>query len=367
MNDRNTRAVFPAVVGIGLSAVVFGGGAVGAEPPKADSVASSPPRELGRIAWLRGFDSAARKAAASNKALLTLFQEVPGCDTCVGYGDRVLSHPLIVDAAETLFVPVAVYNSIKGDDERTLKSFDEPAWNNPVVRILTPDRKALAPRVADDYTVAGLATAMVAALKKQKREAPPYLALLAEEASARRRGLRKATFAMHCFWEGEGALGEVPGVISTMPGFLQKKEIVEIEFDPSVIGYGALVEKAKAMDCASEIFARSDGQKAVAAKLMGSAAVRTDEPIKPDKAPKYYISRTPYRHVPMTGLQAARVNALVGKKKDARHLLSPRQKKLLDIATKHPTAAWPAAIGEDDLPRAWQAAVQVARSVGGDL
>ncbi|MCA9256836.1 MAG: thioredoxin family protein, partial [Phycisphaerales bacterium] len=95
---------------------------------------SATPQELGTISWRRGFDAAAAESKRSGRPLLILFQEVPGCGTCRSYGDRVLSHPLIRDAAESLFVPVAVYNNIPGDDENTLKSFKEPAWNNPVVR-----------------------------------------------------------------------------------------------------------------------------------------------------------------------------------------------------------------------------------------
>src|SRR5262249_13389579 len=115
-----------------------------------DHVSSPPPKhpELGRINWQRGFDDAARAAKAQSKPLLVLFDEVAGCSTCTGYGSRVLSHPLIVEAAESLFMPVAVFNNIKGDDEQTLKSFGEPAWNNPVVRFMAADRTELAPRVS---------------------------------------------------------------------------------------------------------------------------------------------------------------------------------------------------------------------------
>ena len=157
-----------------------------ATPPNSKD---SAPRELGKVAWLRGFDVAAAKAKAQEKPLLVLFQEVPGCDTCTGYGDRVLSHPLIVDAAISLFVPVAIYNNIPGDDERILKSFGERAWNNPVVRIITHDRRPLAPPVAGDYDVAGLASAMVAAVEKLGRQVPRYLRLLSTESLARRRGV----------------------------------------------------------------------------------------------------------------------------------------------------------------------------------
>jgi len=321
------------------------------------------PRELGRIAWIRGFDAGIYKSRAKHKPILVLFQEVPGCQTCVDYGQQVLSHPLIVDAVQTLFVPVAIYNNLKGSDKKTLADFKEPAWNNPVVRIMTADRRPLAPRVAENYTVAGLASAMVEALQKFGRDVPAYLRLLDEELSSRKGGLARATFAMHCFWEGEGALGGVSGVVSTVPGFLRKEEVVEIEFDPKTISYAALVRKAKSLDCASRVYARTKEQQAVARGLVGSSAVRTDQPIRPDKTPKYYLSNTAYRYVPMTGLQAARINAALGRKADPGAYLSPSQLALFRVVQQHPSAAWPNAIGAKDLPEAWRAAQAVARSL----
>ena len=130
----------------------------------AASRVSATPRELGDIQWRRKFDDAVAESKRSRKPLLVLFQEVPGCSTCVNYGDLVLRHPLIVEAAETLFVPVAIYNNIPGDDERVLKAFKETAWNNPVVRIVSADQADLCPRVADDYSIGGMTTAMLGLL-----------------------------------------------------------------------------------------------------------------------------------------------------------------------------------------------------------
>jgi len=321
------------------------------------------PRELGRIAWLRGFDAAAKTAAIEKKPMLVLFQEVPGCHTCVTYGDQVLSHPLVVEAAESLFVPVAVYNNIKGDDERTLKSFQESAWNNPVVRIVTNDRKGLADRVAGDYSVAGISNAMVKALEKDGREVPPYLRLLAEETAARTLGVQKATFAMHCFWEGEGALGGLQGVVSTMPGFVGRDEVVELEFNPRIIEYQKLLAQAKKLDCASRVYTRDDTQQEVAARKVGSDAVRSDETMRPDKEPKYYLSKTAYKHVPMTALQAARVNGAIGHKQDPKPFLSPKQIELLGVIESHPSAQWPDMIAAPDLVKAWEVVTKLAESM----
>jgi hypothetical protein len=103
----------------------------------------------------------------------------------------------VVDAAESLFVPVAVRNNSKGDeDARTLRAFGEPAWNNPVVRVVDADRKDLAPRLHRDWSVAGVTGLMTEGLRKADRDVPPWLDLLAREAAARRKRLETAVFAM---------------------------------------------------------------------------------------------------------------------------------------------------------------------------
>ncbi len=108
-----------------------------------------------------------------------------------------MTHPLLVEAAETLFVPACVYNNTKGDaDERVLKSFGERSWNNPVVRFLNADRKDLIPKVHKDWSLARLVNAMIAALKASKRDVPAWLRLLAEEQASRQKGVRSAAFAM---------------------------------------------------------------------------------------------------------------------------------------------------------------------------
>ncbi len=111
------------------------------------------------------------------------------------YGRTVLSHPFIVDAAREHFVPACIYNNTK-EDAPLLKLFEEPSWNNPVVRVLDADRKDLVPRVNNDWTLRGLASAMVEALKAIKKPVPLYLDLLLREQAARKRGVASAAFGM---------------------------------------------------------------------------------------------------------------------------------------------------------------------------
>ncbi len=113
------------------------------------------------------------------------------------FGTQVLSHPLIVEAAEQHFVPICVYNNTKGDnDEKTLKRFKEPAWNNPVVRVLDSEGALVVPRLANDWRLSSLAERMVQGLEKAKRKVPLYLKLLAREQVGRRDGIDTAIFGM---------------------------------------------------------------------------------------------------------------------------------------------------------------------------
>ena len=106
----------------------------------------------------------------------------------------MLSHPLLVEAIEREFVAVAIYNNRKGRDLEILKRYEEPAWNNPVVRFVDKKGKDLIARRDGVYSVAGIAGRMVAVLKVLKRPVPGYLEMLAVRQEAR--FLRKATFAM---------------------------------------------------------------------------------------------------------------------------------------------------------------------------
>lgn len=158
-------------------------------------------------------------------------------------------------------------------------------------------------------------------------------------------------------------MGLIDGVISTLPGFLERGEVVEVEFDPGVIPYDKLVRKAKEADCANRIFTRTDGQQRIAGKIAGSLAVRSDGKVKPDKEPKYYLLQTYLRFVPMTGLQAARVNGRINKG-DHKQFLSPRQLDLLNTIEAHPEAGWKSAIGRDPTA-AWSDVERIERKIEG--
>jgi len=140
--------------------------------------------ELGAVNWLRDYDLALEQSTASGKPIFILFQEVPGCATCRNYGTQVLSHPLIVDAIESEFVPLAIYNNVLGVDRKVLEQYGEPTWNNPVIRIVNSKGKNIMKRHAGNYSAEGLVLYMSLALRAAGHGEPAYLSLLKEELSA---------------------------------------------------------------------------------------------------------------------------------------------------------------------------------------
>lgn len=106
-----------------------------------------------------------------------------------------MTNPLIVEAAEELFVPVLIYNNKKGNDEMLLKHFKEPSWNNPVIRYMNHQEQDLVPRKELVLTAAETASRMAASLRKNDTEIPTWLEAIAVPAKAKQ--LHKATFSMY--------------------------------------------------------------------------------------------------------------------------------------------------------------------------
>ncbi len=309
--------------------------------------------ELGKVNWLRSLDKGLAIAKKEKKSIFILFQEVPGCSTCQNYGKDVLSHPLIVEAIESLFVPVAIFNNKGGEDAKTLRFFNEPSWNNPVARIVNFQKQDIIPRLGGNYTQLGIVQAIILALEKENRTIPVYLHLLKDELLAQKYGTEKATLSMFCFWTGEKTFGKIEGVTATQPGFMGGKEVVEVTFDPSIISYDELLQKAKRSNCANHAYTSTEEQEQSAENLLGNNHTSSRANFSPDKDPKFYLSKTIYKHVPMTELQATKANSLVGDLAEPDVILSPRQLALASYFRNHPNKRYPNAIGED-LVKAWQ-------------
>ncbi len=263
--------------------------------------------ELGDVNWHRSYDDALQLAQKQNKAVLILFQEVPGCATCRNYGNNVLTHPLLVDAIQTSFVPLCVFNNNEGEDLKILKKYGEPTWNNPVVRIVDPQGKDLIRRVSGNYSKAGLITAMNSALIANGELIPEYMSLLEEEWTSKQ---ETCYLSMYCFWTGEKEIAKIPGVTGTQAGFMHGKEVVRVDFDNSKTNAQKIQKMAAKKSCGDQLYTEEKGYRK-------------------DKESKYFLQHSPLKYIPMTPLQSTKINSALAYKEDYLPLLSPIQKALL--------------------------------------
>lgn len=239
-----------------------------------------------------------------------------------------MSHPLMVEAIEELFIPVVVYNN-KPVDSAILKEFGERSWNNPVVRFLDSSRSDLVPKREGVWTIEEISSRMIQTLKAAHRPVPEYLNSVSQ---GQGRGSKVATFAMHCYWEGEAQFGRLEGVQSTLSGWKAGKEVVQVVYDPKKLDYGKLVKKATEFRCASTIFAHDSSQQKIAEKIAPGRVVKANASAKSSRAKdsdqKFYLRKSVYRYLPLTQLQAVKINSALrfGKKKSQiEKFLSPRQ------------------------------------------
>ena len=280
------------------------------------------PVELGKVNWLRDYDQAVTNSKKEGKPVFILFQEVPGCATCQNFGNDVLSHPFIVEMIETHFTPLAVFNNVKGKDRETLNKFKEPTWNNPVIRVVNSNGKDIVERLGRQWTELGVSYSITNALEETKKETPHYFKLYQEELIGRSGEVKEANLAMYCFWTGEKELAKVEGVLSTEPGYMNGHEVVKIEYNPYITNLETIVPVANRVNCADEVY--------VDEKIKVKVPVKKTGAYRKDRDDKYYLSRTPYKLIPMTNLQAAKVNSAIGSRQAPEQYLSPRQIELFN-------------------------------------
>ena len=268
--------------------------------------------ELGKVAWLRSYEDAVSLSVTQKKPILILFQEVPGCATCRNYGHNVLSNPLMTEAITNEFIPLAIFNNKGGSDAKILKKYNEPSWNNPVVRIVNSKGENIVKRIARDYSAKGLYNAMLSALKKEGKEIPEYIKILGKELSVSPSQLKERTYKMYCFWTGEKELGSQQGVVSTQAGF-QQGEVVKVHYDPSEISQNTLDD-----------FARRHQMKPIESGTFTWS----------EKDEDYYLQHSKYRYIPLSPLQRTKINSALGKRQNPNRFLSPKQQEWFNTNTQ---------------------------------
>jgi len=315
------------------------------------STADGNPEELGKVNWLRDYEQALTKSAEEDKPVFILFQEVPGCSTCKNYGNNVLSHPFIVEAIEDEFIPLVIYNNKGGADGKVLKKYNEPTWNNPVVRVVDSKGENIVQRLNANYSQQGVTATIINALLKSNKIVPDYLHLFAEELDTKSGQLKESYVSMYCFWTGEKVIGDINGVAETEAGFMDGKEVVKFKYNPSLVSYDDILKTAGKAKCADSAYT-NDKEEHKAAEKITKRDVRKTKAYRSDKTPKYYLANTLYQYIPMSDYQSQKINVALGKGKTASDFLSPRQKALLNYIDNNRKKKW-STVFRDDFTANW--------------
>jgi len=265
-------------------------------------------QELGKVNWLRNYDTALLTSEKKNRPILILFQEVPGCATCRNYGNDVLSDPLMVDIIENFFVPLCIFNNHKGEDAKVLKKYGEPSWNNPVVRIVDSKGKDVQKRLNGKYSKSSLISYIAQSFPKRNQAIPDFIDFVEQHYNINPKNIMTADFSMYCFWSGESHIGKLDGVINTEPGFKNGREVVRVNYDSTKLSEEKLTEHANKASCQ---IMNNYGQYAI------------------DKDPQYYLKQTEYKHLALTDFQRTKINSAIKDKKNPERFLSPSQQEFL--------------------------------------
>ncbi|WP_235298448.1 VPGUxxT family thioredoxin-like (seleno)protein, type 2 [Portibacter marinus] len=315
---------------------------------------NSNPEELGKVTWHRNYNEVLKLAENLDKPVFILFQEVPGCSTCKNYGNHVLSHPLIVEAIEDEFIPLVIYNNKGGADKSVLEKYNEPTWNNPVVRIVDKNGKNIVRRLYSNYSQQGVVQTMINALLESNKIVPEYLHLLREELEVKQGQLKESYVSMYCFWTGEKIIGNIKGVAETEAGFMDGKEVVRFKYNPDLVNYSTIVSQASNQKCADQVYSNDPDEQRLAYQLTNRKA-RMLKSYRADKTPKYYLANSIYKHLPMSEYQAQKINVRLGENEDPSDLLSPRQQKLISLIRKNRKKDWKILFNRDFTDAWWTA------------
>ena len=282
---------------------------------------SDNPIELGKVEWIRDYDQAIAQSKATDKPIFLLFQEVPGCANCTKYGKDILSHPLMVEAIETEFVPLAIFNNKSGKDREVLVQFGEPSWNNPVVRIIDNEGNDLAQRVGNFRSKTKIVNTVIQVLERENNAVPKYLELLSQEWQGQEATAEEGFLSMYCFWTGEREIAKIDGVLSTEAGFMHGREVVKVAYDETKTDLAKIGEQASKVSCADAIYTDQVVKTSIPTKKEGS--------YRKDNQDKYYLRHTDYQYIPLTAIQQTKINSAIGSKQNPSKYLSPRQTEML--------------------------------------
>ncbi len=321
-------------------------------------------KNLGRVRWLSDYNTALLKMAEENKPMLVYILGNTGNDVLSVRRNEILSHPLIVEAIESNFIPVAVSPAVAA--EHSILSLPGDTKTGTAMSIVGTDGHPKSKNSDDAAWMKHLTGIMLDALQQEGMAAPVYLKLVNEEFNAAEKR-ESAVITLHCFWSGEVELGIEHGIVYTEPGYIGDKEALYLEFNGSAISYEDILKSSLDLNLINEAFPMNEQQSTAAHGIMPDKKVvdtTADAFVPAPRKASYkrYLSKSIYRFVPMTEKQAIMVNNALFLDEDPSEFLSPRQLQMYRYIKRKQYIEWQSRVHDPDFPAGWQETTSLINS-----
>jgi hypothetical protein len=314
----------------------------------------NPREELGQLKFkynASSFHNALAESRNTEKPVLIVFHELSGSADAITFGKTVLSHPLLIEAAESMFVTMFVdMAGTNPDDVQIISRYHENRHNDTVVRIVNGNGKDLAVRLEGRCCSVGkIARAMREALERKNLQVPTYLKFLETEYLARvhlpsqaSRGIAKEiVFKTEAATKAEIDFAELDGIIDVECGNLCGSRAVKVTYNSEVIDCKAILLHAIFhLDVDTVYWTNWYEMMAMQSDLEMDAKPNFVElgssTFTRGKNPKNFLRTTLLRYVPLTSLQALQANLAISKnhREVALNILSPRQLAILEAVER---------------------------------
>lgn len=306
------------------------------EPPRAPGYILEK-QDLAELGYLEfpfsDISEACTVAESTGKPIFAFHTTLPGDEDV---GEEIFSHPVIVEAIQTLFVPVLCIEEVTADTPVRRSSSGRRCRASVLIMEATSLELLIDdPLVGDTLTKEDVLGAMVKALEKLGNCVPKYLQVLQKgEISCEEKRLVVGT--------GDPARAEIEfvtleGVVAVSSNLWTQQRVVVVNYDPRRITFSMLVRHAVQHSLCDTVYHLVNEER-IAAQIE-SSRLRSPPALLPlqggyfdrDIFSKHALRKTSFRFVPLTRLQSALANRLVqtGRFNEAMHLLSPFQGQML--------------------------------------
>ena len=301
------------------------------------------------------FEQALEESKETDKPVLIIFQIFHGVPAAVAIGKTVLSHPLLIEAADSLFITVSVdVGGTTQHDVRLLSRYHESRNHETAIHIVNSKGQDLVLKLEGSRcSIGNVAKAMRGVLERKALKVPTYLKLLEAEFIARdeahtkiaQREANVIAFRTKQIEKIETLIAELNGVVAIECGTIGRGVVVKVTYNPAIVDCKSIVVQALSMGGIETVYWSDPRQvKALESELkLLDVPPQLDElgpkSVGRSKDSKHYLRKTLLRFLPLTSLQALQANLAISRNQNELidDLLSPRQLAILEaVETKRP-------------------------------